>query len=123
MRSVNSPRGGGPGGSSPPRIQHLVALAAAVCLFLASIEYVIPKPLPFLRIGLANLPLLLALDLFPISHFFRRPNMKPENRIHLRILQDALFDHEPGTTRFAARGALFGWLEDEFHITFEILFH
>jgi heptaprenyl diphosphate synthase len=48
----------------------MVALAAAICLFLASIEYVIPKPLPFLRIGLANLPLLLALDLFPVSHFF-----------------------------------------------------
>jgi heptaprenyl diphosphate synthase len=48
----------------------LVALAAAICLFLASIEYVIPKPLPFLRIGLANLPLLLALDLFPVSQFF-----------------------------------------------------
>jgi heptaprenyl diphosphate synthase len=47
-----------------------VALAAAICLFLASIEYIIPKPLPFLRIGLANLPLLLALDLFPVSQFF-----------------------------------------------------
>lgn len=62
MRSANS--------SDPPKIQRLVALAAAICLFLASIEYMIPKPLPFLRIGLANLPLLLALDLFPVSHFF-----------------------------------------------------
>ena len=39
----------------------LTALAAAICLFLAGIEYMIPRPLPFLRIGLANLPLLLAL--------------------------------------------------------------
>jgi heptaprenyl diphosphate synthase len=73
MRSASKPGAPGghtPGGSDPPRIQRLVALAAAICLFLASIEYVIPKPLPFLRIGLANLPLLLALDLFPISHFF-----------------------------------------------------
>jgi heptaprenyl diphosphate synthase len=62
MRSANR--------SGPPQLQRLVALAAAICLFLASIEYMIPKPLPFLRIGLANLPLLLALDLFPVSHFF-----------------------------------------------------
>jgi heptaprenyl diphosphate synthase len=41
-----------------------------VCLFLASIEYMIPRPLPFLRIGLANLPLLLALDLLPAGPFF-----------------------------------------------------
>jgi heptaprenyl diphosphate synthase len=66
MRSVNRRAIG----EAQPRMRKLVALAAAICLFLASIEYVIPKPLPFLRIGLANLPLLLALDLFPISHFF-----------------------------------------------------
>lgn len=40
-----------------------IAFLAAVCLFLASIEYIIPKPVPFLRIGLANLPILLALDI------------------------------------------------------------
>ena len=66
MLSVNRPADD----SAPPRVRKLVALAAAICLFLASIEYVIPKPLPFLRIGLANLPLLLALDLFPASQFF-----------------------------------------------------
>lgn len=47
-----------------------VALAAAVCLFLSSIEYIIPRPLPFLRLGLANLPLLVALDLLPAGQFF-----------------------------------------------------
>jgi heptaprenyl diphosphate synthase len=46
-----------------------VALAAALCLFLSSIEYLIPKPLPFLRVGLANLPLLIALDLFPVPQY------------------------------------------------------
>ena len=59
MRSANRTMGGQAPGrrapGDPPRIQRLVALAAAVCLFLASIEYLIPKPLPFLRIGLANL--------------------------------------------------------------------
>jgi heptaprenyl diphosphate synthase len=49
--------------------QKLVPLAAAVCLFLSTIEYIIPRPLPFLRLGLANLPLLVALDLLPPGPF------------------------------------------------------
>mgnify|MGYP005846333697 FL=1 len=40
---------------------HLLALYGAFCLFLSTIEFLIPKPLPFLRLGLANLPILLAL--------------------------------------------------------------
>lgn len=40
-----------------------VALLGACCLFLSSVEYLLPKPIPFLRIGIANLPVLLALDL------------------------------------------------------------
>ena len=39
----------------------LVALLGACSIFLALIEHMIPKPLPFLRIGLANLPILIAL--------------------------------------------------------------
>jgi heptaprenyl diphosphate synthase len=41
----------------------------AFCLFLSTVEYLIPKPLPFIRLGIANLPLLLALDIFPFSAF------------------------------------------------------
>jgi heptaprenyl diphosphate synthase len=40
-----------------------LALPGALCLFLSTLEYLIPKPLPFIRIGLANLPLLLVLDI------------------------------------------------------------
>jgi len=47
-----------------------LALLGAFCLFLSAVEYMIPKPLPFLRIGLANLPLLLALDVFSLRSFF-----------------------------------------------------
>jgi heptaprenyl diphosphate synthase len=47
-----------------------LALLGSLCLFLSGIEYLIPKPLPFMRIGLANLPLLLALDLFTFKDFF-----------------------------------------------------
>jgi heptaprenyl diphosphate synthase len=46
-----------------------LALLGAFCLFLSTIEYMIPKPLPFMRIGIANLPLMLALDIFPLRVF------------------------------------------------------
>jgi len=46
-----------------------LALLGACCFFLAAVEYMIPKPLPFMRIGLANLPLMLALDIFPFPSF------------------------------------------------------
>ena len=45
--------------------ENLVALSAALCLFLSAIEFIIPKPLPFLRLGLANLPILVMLDILP----------------------------------------------------------
>ncbi|MCL2128626.1 MAG: Gx transporter family protein, partial [Treponema sp.] len=47
-----------------------LALLGGLCLFLSAIEYLIPRPLPFMRIGLANLPLLLALDIFGPKDFF-----------------------------------------------------
>ena len=48
-----------------PQIRNDLALLGAFCLFLSTIEYLIPKPLPFIRIGIANLPVMLALDIFP----------------------------------------------------------
>ena len=47
----------------------LVPVFGALCFFLSAIEFVIPKPLPFLRIGLANVPLLLALDVLSFPAF------------------------------------------------------
>ena len=41
----------------------VAALLGACCIFLSLIEYMIPKPVPFLRLGLANLPVLVALGL------------------------------------------------------------
>ena len=46
-----------------------LAILGAYCLFLSAIEYMIPKPLPFFRIGLAHLPLILAVDIFPLRTF------------------------------------------------------
>lgn len=46
-----------------------LALLGAFCLFLSTIEYLIPKPLPFIRIGIANIPIMIAIDLFPFGSF------------------------------------------------------
>jgi heptaprenyl diphosphate synthase len=50
-------------------VDRAVALLGAFCLFLSTIEYLIPKPLPFIRIGIANLPLMIALDILPLPSF------------------------------------------------------
>jgi heptaprenyl diphosphate synthase len=44
----------------------VVALLGALCMFLSAIEYMIPKPIPFLRVGIANLPILVSLDILPV---------------------------------------------------------
>jgi heptaprenyl diphosphate synthase len=41
-----------------------ISFFAALCLFLSAVEYAIPKPIPFLRLGLANLPIILAIKKF-----------------------------------------------------------
>lgn len=43
-----------------------LAFLGAMSLFFASIEYIFPKPVPFFRLGLSNLPLLVAL---PVLNF------------------------------------------------------
>jgi heptaprenyl diphosphate synthase len=48
--------------------RRIIAVLGAFCVFLSTIEYLIPKPVPFFRLGLANLPLLLALKL-PFTAF------------------------------------------------------
>jgi heptaprenyl diphosphate synthase len=42
----------------------LIAFLGATCLFFATIEYLFPKPFPFSRLGLANLPVIISLKLF-----------------------------------------------------------
>ncbi|MDR2376233.1 MAG: Gx transporter family protein [Treponema sp.] len=58
-----------PPGKAGPLASRTVVLLGAFCLFLSTLEYLIPKPLPMIRIGLANLPLLLALDLLSPRYF------------------------------------------------------
>lgn len=40
----------------------LVPFFSALCMFLAAVEYAIPKPLPFTRLGIANLPVMISLS-------------------------------------------------------------
>ncbi len=52
---------------SPFRVEggrKLLAFMTAASLFLSTIEYAIPRPLPFMRLGLSNLPVLLGIGLF-----------------------------------------------------------
>ena len=42
----------------------ILAFFASLCLFLSSVEYAVPKPLPFMRLGLANLPVIFAVKRF-----------------------------------------------------------
>ena len=54
----------------PQKRLDLVAFLAALCLFFSMLEYLLPKPVPFFRLGLANLPILLALDLLMPGELF-----------------------------------------------------
>jgi heptaprenyl diphosphate synthase len=46
-----------------------LAFLAACCLFLSALDYLIPKPIPFMRIGLAHLPLLVSLPFLSLKPF------------------------------------------------------
>lgn len=46
-----------------------ISLLGGFCFLLSALEYMIPRPVPFFRLGLSNIPLLLALDIMPFSSF------------------------------------------------------
>ncbi|GHV84919.1 membrane protein [Spirochaetia bacterium] len=62
-----------------------LVLLGAFCLFLSALDYLIPKPMPFMRIGLANLPLLLALA-YPGTES-RQPLFSAKNFFLLALLK------------------------------------
>lgn len=45
---------------SPVTTQKKLTFLTALCLFFSAVEYAIPKPVPFLRLGLANLAVILS---------------------------------------------------------------
>lgn len=55
--------------SSADKRARLASFLAALAFFLSAVEYMLPRPVPFMRLGLANLPILLAVDLLPFGGF------------------------------------------------------
>ncbi len=51
-----------------PSLANLLAILAALAMFFSTLEYLIPKPVPFFRVGLANIPLLVTLRFFRVRH-------------------------------------------------------
>jgi heptaprenyl diphosphate synthase len=68
----------------------LTALLGAFCFFLSAIEYMIPKPLPFMRLGIANLPILLAVDLLPLPWFLVLALVKV---VGMSVISGSLFSY------------------------------
>ncbi len=48
---------------------YLITRFGALCFFLSAVEYIIPKPLPFLRLGISNVPLIIAAGFFSPSAY------------------------------------------------------
>ena len=55
-------------GASRSQDRRALALLAACSLLLAALDHVLPKPIPFIRLGLANLPILVALTIFDFRY-------------------------------------------------------
>jgi heptaprenyl diphosphate synthase len=68
----------------------IVALLGAFCFFLSAVEYMVPKPLPFMRLGIANLPILLAIDLLPLPWFLLLALVKV---IGMSVISGSLFSY------------------------------
>jgi len=54
---------------SPNKIprEKLLTFLSALGLFFAVIEYLLPKPVPFMRLGISNLPLVLMITFWAVS--------------------------------------------------------
>ena len=52
----------------PQELLTQTAFLGALCLFFATLEYLFPKPVPFFRLGLANLPIILSLKILPFPY-------------------------------------------------------
>jgi len=72
------------------RTYRLTAFLAALAFFLSAIEYMIPRPIPFMRLGLANLPLLIAVDLLPFGSYMALALVKV---VGMNLLTGSLFTY------------------------------
>jgi heptaprenyl diphosphate synthase len=76
--------------STTARRADLTALLGAFCFFLSAVEYMIPKPLPFMRLGIANLPILLAVDLLPLPWYLVLALVKV---VGMSVISGSLFSY------------------------------
>ncbi|MGD9940316.1 MAG: Gx transporter family protein [Clostridia bacterium] len=72
------------------RVRRLTAFLAALAFFLSTVEYMLPRPVPFMRLGLANLPLLFAVDLLPFGPYLVLALVKV---IGMSLLTGSLFSY------------------------------
>ena len=68
----------------------LTALLGAFCFFLSALEYMVPKPLPFMRLGIANLPILLAAEILPLPWFLVLALVKV---VGMSVISGSLFSY------------------------------
>ena len=61
---------GGTGTSKAQKDDYLITRFGALCFFLSAVECIIPKPLPFLRLGISNVPLIIAAGFFSAKAYF-----------------------------------------------------
>lgn len=86
--AVLSPDARAPAASRFSDKADVTALLGAFCFFLSAIEYMLPKPMPFMRLGIANLPILLAVDLLPFPWFLTLAVVKV---IGMSVISGSLF--------------------------------
>lgn len=72
------------------RTRKLAAFLAALAFFLSTVEYMLPRPVPFMRLGLANLPILIAVDLLPFGAYMMLALVKV---VGMSILTGSLFSY------------------------------
>jgi heptaprenyl diphosphate synthase len=70
LRSMtHTPDADTPSHSAPtPSVANMLAILAATAMFFSTLEYLIPKPVPFFRIGLANIPILVTMRFLRPRH-------------------------------------------------------
>jgi heptaprenyl diphosphate synthase len=77
-------------GNAAGNTRRLTAFLAGLAFFLSTIEYMLPRPIPFMRLGLANLPILIAVDLLPFGSYMALALLKV---VGMSVLTGSLFSY------------------------------
>lgn len=67
-----------------------VAFLGAFCFFLSAVEYMVPKPLPFMRLGIANLPILIGAGFLSLPQLLALALVKA---IGMSLISGTLFSY------------------------------